>query len=262
MLLHAVDRRRKQVDLIRQQLDGCVLSSLKFPDGVVDRLSKHASGFLLGADGTEQGIHRVDVDLAIREITFREVFKSSGRSLPIKDDRDGLANRVGAEDIVARVIAGEIDTWMRRDIVGAQEVLVDIPHLLARLPILLGERAGDLNSWNDALASSSPLTVLDADLVDRQLGPCLYESPWWPRPTFWWPSLESNDELRRRMVQPDVLLGDFVYCEDTSRFAARVPDADGQAPQEFVTELEGGWNRRYVAKLQDHRYTPRSRFAA
>ena len=47
-------------------------------------------------------------------------------------------------EIIARVVAAYIDRWFRRDVLGPQEALVDLPHLLMRLPFLLGEKAGDL----------------------------------------------------------------------------------------------------------------------
>lgn len=264
----AATRRKDQVAFVRENLDRPVLVSLKFPEFAIERLSRHAQGFLVGADSSAQTNDGTELDASLREVTFRQVFEKSGRSLPIKKDRAGLsaenANKPHADEIIARVVAGEVDSWMRRDVIGAQEVLVDIPHLLARLPILLGNQAAHLDRWNAVLESPDPLSLLNAKLVNEQLIPNGFQlgSKWWTSPTFWWPPLEQNEELRRLMAAPELQIGDFVFCEDTSRFIVRVPEATLPAPQEFVTELEGGWSRRYAAVLQGRRYTPRSRFAA
>ena len=254
------EKRRQQIEFIRERLNGSVLQSLDFDDNAIDFLSRHATGTLFQSSGTEIS--------DLREATFMDVFSASKRFLPIQEERNKLRETAeqgfdGAKQIVARVVAATFDYWFRRDILGPQDVLVDIAHLLPRMPFLLGTAAADIDRWNDALESDDPLAVLDPDLAERHLQAAIFShNIWISSPCFWWNEIRENDDLNSLFFEDDINWASAVFCEDRSEFVPR-PEEDQPRPFEFVTEFEAGpWNRRFVHCIEDFSYAPKSRFAA
>jgi hypothetical protein len=84
---------------------------------------------------------------------------------------------------------------------------------------------------------------------------------WLSSPAFWWPPLKDNETLNELFFKPDAVWGDFIFCEDTSRFVARTRGDEEHQPVEFAAEYEGSWNRRYVARVTGYKYAPLSRLA-
>ena len=253
------ERRQEQIDFVHERLDEQVFSSLAFNDDAIGFLSHHAKGALSSKAGADGGD-----DISIKEVTFRDVFLEAD-SLPIPADRKRLHKRRENPEvsmIIARVVAAYIDRWFRRDVLGPQEVLVDLPHLLMRLPFLLGEGAGDLSKWNDAIVEENPPYKLDAELYRTYLAntECKYRM-WNAGPCFWWPELKRNDALNTHFldaVKTDC--ADVVFCEDTSLFVDR-SDSDHSDLVEFAAEFEGNWKHRYVRRVPGKQYSPRTRLA-
>ena len=252
------ETRRCQERFVDQHLGEQVLTALGFESEHVSHLSRHAVGAL--SPGPEPGgFHEA--------VTFSRFFETSCTSLPIRNEREEIVSRLrgdgdraaAARLVVVRVVAAELDRWFRRDIVGPQSVLVDLPHLLTRMPFLLGIQAGCLDRWNDAV--TAPQRAVDA--VDERYRSHLEaaEFPhacWTKSQCFWWPILKGDAELNASFFEGHPRWADAVFCEDVSRFRAAT-SADG--PREFAAEFEGAWGRRYVAGLPGRGYTPASRFA-
>jgi len=255
--LGAVSRRRlDQIDFVEGRLEDKVFDALEFPEDedTIGFLSLHARGAL-----------SPDAE-SIVDVTFLNVFMAGNRSLPARSERDDLlkALKGGNDDvrkIVSRVVAADIDHWFRRDVVGPQEVLVDIPHLLMRMPFLLGDRAADIEQWNRAVSETEAPFGMEQSLYDEHLAGVIFAHDMWvASPNFWWPKLKENEKLNELFFSEKQEWPDVVFCEDSANFRDRTPD-DGTPPTEFSAEFEGSWGRRYVARLEGFRYSPMSRFA-
>jgi len=259
------DRRRSQIDFVKQQMDKPLLKVLGFDSEAVSFLSLHAKGALSADAASAEEAERGGTP--IEELTFRDVFIAKDRSLPIKTEREDLskAERSGTQairEIIARVVAADMDLWFRRDVIAPQEALVDIPHLLTRLPFLLGDRAHDIKEWNRAIQTKQAPYGIKKTLYDEYLAGASFEHDIWvPSPCFWWPKLKSNEKLNGLFFEAKAgEWADVVFCEDRSAFVERDPKS-GEPPIEFPAEFEGAWERRYVARVGKYKYSPRSRFA-
>jgi len=261
-LTTVVARRRKQIAFVRDHLDDSVLRSLGFDKTRTGLLSAHALGALSPTaepEGAENG------GVSPEEISFTEVFVARDRSLPVRRERENLAKATSNEvvrDIIARTVAADIDFWFRRDIVGPQEPLVDLPHLLSRLPFLLGKQAKDLRGWNKCIDVREPPFTLD-EQYDVHLAPAKYKHDLWvPNACFWWHELKSDEKLDELFfLAEEGDWADVVFCEDRSSFANRESKTGG-SPIEFPAEFESAWGRRYVAHIAGYQYAPRSRLAS
>ena len=267
-LLGIGDDRRLKIQFIEDRLGKKICEAFGITLEIFDSLSRQARSSLSLAEDAENPESTQDEHLGLNA-TFRGMFLASGRSLPNKDERENLLEKLddgvpGVKTIIARVVAAEIDFWLRRDVLGPQEALVDIPHLLMRMPFLLGKKASDISAWNDAIDANDgdPPYGLDPRLFDTHLKHAQFgEDDWAPFPCFWWPRLRENDELNARFSADGPDWEDAVFCEDRSEFRLLDPNEDTSPPSEFITQFEGSWNRRYVANIEGIRYVPRTRFA-
>lgn len=242
-------RRSKQDTFIEENFERPVWEALGFPEEAGEYLSLRAKSHLSLADQNE------------REASF-EVFLDTSRTLPpaeIKLLKD-LASKenTSARRAVNRISAYEVDRWLRRDVLGTQDVLIDLPHLLSQMPFLLGDNADKLDCWNAVLASEESPFGLHERLYEEHLIPARFNHDMWvPGPCFWWPSLKSDDALTELFFNAKGDWPDAVFCEDVSRF---VPVKDEvNSPLEFESEIEGSWTRRFIAYVDDYLYSPRSR---
>ncbi len=259
----AATRRRSQIDFVRKHLDDSVLTTLGFDDDAIAFLSPHALGALsprAESDGAQ------DESLSPKEITFRDVFIARDRSLPVQSERELLSQSQKAgnnflDGVIARSVAADIDFWFRRDVVGPQEPLVDVSHLLLRLPFLLGNRAGEIKEWNASATSKTAPYGIEAGLYDGHLANKKYEHELWvPNPCFRWPQLKSDEKLNHLFFAEDQNWADVVFCEDRSQFVER-ESANGDPPAEFQAEFEGSWSRRHVSRIDGIKYAPLSQLA-
>ena len=252
-----VDRRKNQIAFVRERLQQAVLPSLGFDNEAIDALSYRAKGALSSdPKGTDES--------AIYRVTFADVFLEVD-SLPIWADRESLHKAKElpfVQDVIARVVAAHIDRWFRRDVLGPQGTLVDLPHLCMRLPFLLGEKADNPTAWNSIVWEETPPYGMDPALYNKHVAPTEF-TDWMMStrgPCFWWSRLKSDDALRKSFQTADAdRWADVVFCEDRSKFFPRVVENGGQAPVEFSAEFDGGWGNRYVCPVEEKRYSPRSR---
>lgn len=264
-LSFVAQQRAQQIDFAHKHLDQSVAGALAFDDVAISFLSRHAQGALSPEAVTDDSTTAGSVPF--NKVTFRDVFISKDRSLPIKDERQNLseAERNGnaiLRNVLARVVAADMDLWFRRDVIAPQEPLVDIPHLLVRFPFLLGDGAADPVTWNNAAHSSIAPYGIEKGLYDKHIAPARFEQAMWTKTAcFWWSRLKMDEQLNSLLLdakQTD--WADVVFCEDRSAFLEREPKA-GTPPSEFPAEFEGAWQQRYVARVASYKYSPRSRLA-
>jgi len=257
-------RRRRQIEFIQAHFEERVCSTLNIPNEAYEFLSLHALGALYPLAEFDGHVEK-DGKKPFEDVTFRDVFLARDRSLPAEADRVILAKSPSADvsKIVSRVVAADIDLWFRRDVLGPQEALVDVPHLLARMPFLLGKRSSDFREWNKVVRADAVPYGLDQSLYESYLAKSQFKYEMWaPSPAFWWAQLKADEKLNAHYLevkQSEWL--DLVFCEDCSAFAERTPKNAQSSPTEFSAEFEGSWGRRYVAKMEGIRYAPLSRFA-
>ena len=257
-------RRRAQVDFVRDHLGDSVLETFGFDDEEVEFMTLHARGALspdASVSTSAQGAGK-----PLREVKFRDVFLTKDRSLPLKDEREQLAaaeRHAPIRDLMARVVAADIDLWFRRDLVGPQEPLMDVPHMVMRFPFLLGARAGQVEEWNKVVEATGPPFALEPELYEKYIAPRFFrEEIWSPTPCFRWPRLKADEKLNEHFFQSkEHAWADVVFCEDESRFRNRAGEDRETGPVEFTAEFEGAWNRRYISKIDHVQYAPRTRLA-
>ena len=247
-------RRAEQIRFVAEHIDDRILETMKFPRPGSDYLSRHASGAL-----SPEAIRA-------RSITFTKFFVTSCRSLPIQQERETLAKVAASganavREVVSRVVAGEMDRWVRRDLLGPQDLLVDLPHLLMRMPFLLGPNANELERWNEAVVVADPPYGLSNEIYRNHLESTRFAHDVWTKsPCFWWWRLKSNAELNRMFFEKESPWADALFCEDISLFRSS-DSGTSSPPMEFAAEFESTWNRRHVAHLPGKHYTPKSRLA-
>lgn len=252
-LNNVVSQRRDQIRFVSDHFSQPILSSMGFPRFAKDYLSRHAKGAL-----SPDAAH-------VTRVTFKRFFERSCQSLDIEADRKRLSSAASASPaalgIVSRIVAAELDRWVRRDLLGPQDLLVDLPHLLMRMPFLLGENAPSLSHWNHAVTTTTPPYGLSPEIYQDHLARAQFPCRAWAQsPCFWWPALKSVPALKTMYFQNSDLWANALFCEDTSQF--RLSDGEThESPIEFAAEFEGTWNRRHVAQLSGKKYSPKSRFA-
>lgn len=260
------ERRRRQIEFILEHLDDSIVETLGFDDEAVSYLSLHAKGALspeAESDSVDAG------EKQFKTLTFRQIFLAKDRSIPSKSEREALSHaseeneNTALRQLMARVVAADIDLWFRRDIVGPQEPLIDIPHLIVRFPFLLGDRANKIDEWNKSIVDSEPPYGLEKQLYDEHLAGSKFEhDEWVPNPCFWWPKLKGDERLNDYFLKDKATdWADLVFCEDRSAFVDRVPNDEMSMPVEFPAEFESSWERRYVSRIERVKYAPRSRLA-
>lgn len=246
-LPRAVERRRKQVDFVREHLEVSIWSELAVPELVAEHLSKRAQAALGGPDSQYS-------------TTFREFFDGTHALLP--RTRKIIGDRAGRDDVVARailsrIVAADVDRWVRRDLLGPQDMLIDLPHLIARMPYLLGDNASDVGCWNSAIQEMDAPFGMDPIIYAKHVRSARFDADIWvPSPSFWWPNLNSDEELFDLFMESEKWPS-ATFCEDISKFLLM----DGEAEiHEIEVEMESSWPRRHVARVPGRQYSPPSRF--
>ncbi|MYF30340.1 MAG: hypothetical protein F4169_16110 [Gammaproteobacteria bacterium] len=245
----AAAKRKKQIAFVRRNLDKTVWKALGFPDEAVDYMSRRSKALA----------SRLSIQKNIQEVTFRDVFGANGSlDREATESIDTLAREPvqWAVEAVCRVAAAEVDRWLRREILAPQDVLIDLPHLVTRIPSLFGRRARDLAEWNGVtVGTKAPYGLNRVAYRDHVKSTRFQPDFWLSTPCFWWPTLKANTELRQQLFKSKVNWPDAVFCEDVSAFVAM----DTSIPIEIEADIEGSWPRRYIAQKADINFSPRSR---
>ncbi len=207
------------------------------PDGA--RLSDTAFGFLApGAESFD----------ALAQTTFEGFIRANSAAVDTRDADELLTHDPEA---CARIAACRVAKWLEREVLGPQDVLIDIPHLIQRCPFLLRGDIQDLETWNRAVFGGaehvSPLVPKEAWFSAEN---------WLSRPALWWRRIEAAEIIREARNKFDFAQApDFVFVEDASKF---VPLSDAV---EFRAGFHNAFDRRFVRKFPDIRYAPQRRFA-
>ena len=248
----AASRRKDQIEFVGENIEESVWETLGFPTEADEYLSFRAKAAL--ASSADQDVQRA---------TFQAFFDSSRTVVPAEREKLKELAALGgvpAERAVHRIVAYEVDRWLRRDVLGTQDVLIDLPHLVAQMPILLGEQSNELVEWNQVATDEEAPFNLDQALFETHLAPARFgQSMWVPTPCFWWPVLKADEGLNQRFFDAEGDWPEAVFCEDISRFVALSDEGDFGPPQEFEAEIAGSWPRRFVVDVEGKLYSPRSR---
>lgn len=260
-LISEPQRRREQIAFVEAHLDDPIVVSFGFSPESIDLLSRHALGTL--SPLSEIPAAGGDEAKSVDKITFRDMFLASSRAIPDEGDRSKLSELSNLSDIkrvIAQAVTSDVDLWIRRDIIGPQEVLVDVPHLLTRMPFIL-QNAAEISLWNKAIEETEAPFSLVENLFSKHLSSALFDMPAWSLvPCFWWSQLQKDSALNQLFYEANQQWADAIFCEDTSKFIDKFVSSDDN-PREFVAEFEGPWERRYVSGVRGFKYAPRSRFA-
>jgi hypothetical protein len=263
-LQEAANRRKKQVDVVREYIDQPILTTLNFPEQVISELGSQALAFL-----SPHVFERKIEKRGVREATFWDQFLNSSRTLS-EDDRSGLLGVEKAElanqcpsddpdvlDVVARVVAGELDFWFRRDILGPQNLLIDAPHLQMKYRFRPNENgAPNLHEWSRVAREWHAPYGLDPEFFGsvKDAEFCLW-FVWSDKPCFWLPMIESSDAFESLADLNAERQTEIVFCEDIRSFRPRLDT------QRFETALGRGIDVRYVFGCKHYDYSPLSQMA-
>lgn len=240
VLSSAAAALRRRTDFISKNIDRTILGTLGFTEREVSRLSDSAFGFVApGANNSE----------ALNAITFSQFI--SGNSSAV-DPKDGRALHIGKDvSACARIAASRLAKWMERSVLGPQDILVDVPHLMQRMPFLTKGERTELGVWNEAV------NLGRGALTDEVPESAWFKNEdWLTRPALWWTRIEDDGSLREKRLGYDYSSSpNYVFQEDASCFA-RFEDA-----KQFRAGFHNHFDRRYAAEFNAIRYAPRRRFA-
>lgn len=256
VIADAARRRRLQVDYVRERFNEPLLDTLGFPESAV--LGLRALGMLSFCARSEES----------RNITFAHFFRhGDARSIPYRSGRTGLA-RLAAEhgglyrEAVARIIASDLDHWLRCEVFAGQLHTLDLPRLFMQMPFLLGSRVGDIRFWNRCLVRNREPYGIVGDLYYEELRRAHFGNDLWSDKPRFWSSLLSKSSVLRAALFHDMKGAnnewpDVVFCEDISRFAAY----QGQRAFAAAYDLNpmGEW---HIAGVNGKQYHPHAYFTS
>lgn len=218
-LIGASARVEAAVDWTRSRLDRSVLTELGFS---VDSHSSDTTTFIAP--------ELWQLCLSRSGLTFRELVREAD-FLPIKD-----REAVGAfDELCARVSAAIIMHWLDRWVIPANEVLIDLPHLVSAYPWLLRRRQ-DIDDWQ-AAAVQNGFDALLSEVSHHVFKPGFPVS----RETVWKQKIINDPALAEPSGFVYDGFPDLVFCEDTSRF---LPFSNARS---FLSKLPGADPQRFVA---------------
>lgn len=235
VLSRAVESQRAREAAFGDDLDRPIVDTLGMRDDDAMSLSDTAFGFLAPKAEDFEGL---------REVTFRSFVSME----PYARDTEPLL----LSDIPAAVRFGaaRIGKWLEREVLGPQDVLMDVPHLLQRFPFLLGRDVSSAEAWN--------LTIHEPQYLEDK-----FDSSYWfepatclSKPAVWCRRLETDDDFNKTRADFDYSrVPDIVFMEDASRF---YPFSEGK---QFRAGFHNFFDRRMVKEYRGIRYGPQRRFA-
>lgn len=214
-----------------------------FNEAIVDVLGMREEDHLCLSD-TAVGFIAPDArDLeGLRKHTFKSFASTLGngkRTLEVLD-----------KDAGCRFAASRIGKWLERQVLGPQNVLIDLPHLIQRFPFL----------WEEDLAKPEIWTA--AVYGDEQARRRVPESCWFrpdgflSRPAVWSSRLLEQAGIRERRAAFDYSqVPPLVFLEDTSAFEKF------QEATQFRAGHHNGYDRRFAKCVAGKVYAPQRRLA-
>ncbi len=234
-LNRAVETQHAREALVESQFSESIADALNMDEDGIIALSDTAFGFVAPEAGSVS-------DFGSR--TFKCFLNDT------VDGRDALATTDYEPAAASRFVAARIGKWLEREVLGPQDALIDIPHLIERYPFLMGKDVADLDAWNAAIHAPGRLK---AEIPDG----CWFEpAEFLTRSAVWRHRFEAEAEVSERRHKYDYSnVPAFVFLEDTSEFA----------PLSEATEFRAGhhnaFDRRFVRRLADFNYAPQRRLA-
>jgi hypothetical protein len=216
-----------------------ILQILGMTQGDAEHLSDGAFGFLAP---------KVESYTQIARWTFLDFLRDNSAAVNTRD-----ANALIEKDPLAcaRLVASRVAKWLEREVLGPQDVLVDIPHLVQRCPFLLRGVISDPETWNRAVNGSRN------DLEQTVPAAAWFGATnWLSRPAVWWHQLEMHEPFREARAAFDYgSAPDFVFLEDACRFGSL------DEAKEFRAAFHNPYDRRYLKFFNGIRYRPQRRLA-
>jgi hypothetical protein len=231
----AVARQKKRLKDLEKGLSQPIINLIGMTAEDASSLSDGAFGFIAPKAKNFQELAAQTFDLFLGTTT---------------DGKD--AHSLGGKGSAAacRFAAARVSKWLERELLGPQDVLVDVPHLLQRLPFLLSGDRADPATWDQAIRDEGPLR----DAVPKDVW--FSADGWLSRPAVWWHRLERDPVVRKRRTEFDFsTVPDFVFLEDVSSFCPR------SEATEFRAGFHNAYDRRFAKVVDGVRYAPQRRFA-
>ena len=231
----AVDTQRARRAWVREHMEEPIVDALGMEHDDAMRLSDAAFGFIAADAKDWQGLKRR---------TFSDFIRgpANGMCTPTLLESD--------PDAACRFAGARIGKWLELRVLGPQDVLVDLPHLVQFYPFLLGEDMMELEAWN-AVVSGKDEPRLD-----------IPEACWFSprgvlsRPAVWAQRFEQDAGIRKARGTFDFSSSPpFVFLEDMSTFA----------PLDTAKQFRAGHNtasdHRFARCVDDRSYAPQRRLA-
>ena len=222
------------------RIESSVVGLLGMPDEALAELSDEAFAFVNPTAETQQELRDTTISQFLGFTTERKDVDTILRDRP--ERAIGLA--------IAR-----LGKWLSRLVLGPQEILIDVPHLLQRYPFVLDPAFGDVNdprTWNAAVLEGA------ASIAEPFRTECAFirSRDWIAKDSFWWPTLERHPAANKLRAGFDFdRVPDIVFAEDISMF---IPQGDATT---FRAAFHNRFDRRFIAKLDHAEYGPSRRLA-
>ncbi len=230
---HSFDARIKDVLSAHKQKQS-IEDTLGFDKGTFDLMSRNISQFI--GDNASNA-------------TF-ETFVMSEGGLEFKD-RQFKKNIHVDPSIIARIGAARIAKWLEYSVLSEQDILVDAPHLVSRLPGLLSGDPKKIASWNNiTLRGTTNITGIKTKPIKSLQFPKLF---WASRPLWFWRKVMEDKEIEHVREPWKIEYPEWVFCEDASAFSTK--------HQEFVSKVQSTYSRRYLRYFDSVEYEPRNRLS-
>ena len=246
LVFSAVDLYRSRVrDLVMlldsDQPEMPILDYFRFGDYAKMRLSRAARAFLHPNKRAE-------------EISFIGFMDGNARAVSHIDGEKIL----GHMDVrkIARIGARRISKWLGQHVLGPQDLLMDFPHLIEKMPFVVPDDKQECGEfWN----SCAKLEGAPVELVEQYGIEQFGMEAWFDRPVFWADGMETEENIRRLLEATETNPGGLVFCEDSSAFHVAEDCA------QFVAAHNSISDSRFVRWLREEgeevRYGPQSRLA-
>ena len=236
VLSQAVESQRARERVMALALDSPIVDTFGMQVTDASRLSDSAFGFIAP-------------DAEDFDSLQRRTFKSFLTTTPDGRDAESLLDTAESPAAV-RFVAARIGKWLERELLGPQDVLIDVPHLLLRFPFLLGRDVSDKEVWNDTIHRAQRLQEALDDDWWFEPADCLSRAAVWCR------RLEADERISRQRAEFDFsTVPSIVFMEDCSEFA------DISEGTEFRAGFHNAFDRRFVRRVAGVRYGPQRRFA-
>lgn len=232
-----IKSRRKLVRFVADNIGASILETLQVPDEAIGAFSDEAYEFIdpSAADAA-----------SLRKVTFEDFLTR------LSVHKDAAILLQGEQLQAAEVAVARIAKWLSRLLLGPQNVLVDVPHLLQRQPSLINTSLGsaeDIAVWNNAIGRDD---AVDAEVTESSA--FADSQSWLGTQAYWWPLVESHEKATELRMNFDFSkAADVVFAEDVSLFI-KFDDA-----KEFRAAFHNRFDRRYIAKLAEIEYGPTRR---